>query len=151
MERWNTLSEALVSTERLDSTSTDATPPLDPAEASTTRPSVSRAGTWISDRVETSGQTTMSIPQTTPLLMSRTATEPSASVSSTDPVSPPALRLPLKAPERISVSGSHRQPIEGSAPARGSIFASIRERPALGGTGGFQTLDEAKDPVQGRL
>src|SRR5688572_26038035 len=102
----------------------------------------------MSDRVDTSGQTTTSMPQMTPLLTSSTATDPSASVSSTVPVSPPALRLPLKAPERMSVSGSQRQEIDGRAPPSGSTLASICDRVALGGTGGFQTLNNSQNPVQ---
>src|SRR3954466_2145612 len=73
----------------------------------------------------TSGQTTTSTPQITPLLTSSTATEPSASVSSTVPVSPPLFRFPLNAPDRMSVSGSHRQLTEGKAPLSGSILASM--------------------------
>ena len=65
--------------------------------------------------VVTSGQTTTSRPQITPLLTSSTATDPSSSVSSTVPVSPPLLRLPLKEPERMSVSGSQRHAMAGSA------------------------------------
>ena len=82
----------------------------------------------------TSGQTTTSSPQITPLLTSSTATEPSASVSSTVPVSPPLFRFPLKAPERMSVSGSHRQPMAGSPPVSGSTRASMFTVDVSGGT-----------------
>src|SRR5919106_1698107 len=105
----------------------------------------------MSERVETSGQTTTSIPQITPLLTSRTATEPSASVSSTVPVSPPDLRLPLNAPERMSVSGSHRHEMDGKPPPSGSTLASICERVALGGTGGFKPVNQAQDPIERRF
>ena len=100
-------------TESVVSTSTEATPGRDGRDGSTTRPSVSWAGTCRSALVVTSGHTTTSRPQITPLFTSSTATEPSASVSSTVPVSPPLFRLPLNAPERMSVSGSQRQPIDG--------------------------------------
>src|ERR687897_2238267 len=105
----------------------------------------------MSERVETSGQTTTSIPQITPLFTSSTATDPSASVSSTVPVSPPDLRLPLKAPERMSVSGSHRQEMDGRLPPSGSTLASICARGALGGTGGFKPVNQAQDSIQRRL
>src|SRR5688500_11977537 len=105
----------------------------------------------MSDRVDTSGQTTTSMPQITPLFTSSTATEPSASVSSTVPVSPPALRFPLNAPERMSVSGSQRQEMDGRPPPSGSTLASIWDRVVLGGTGGFQALDQSQNPVEGGL
>src|SRR6185503_309863 len=110
----------------------------DGRDGSTTRPSVSRAGTWRLALVVTSGQTTTSRPQMTPLFTSSTATDPSASVSSTVPVSPPLFRLPLNAPERMSVSGSQRQPTVGSTPVSGSTLASMCTGVALGGTGGLE-------------
>src|SRR5918994_7051426 len=101
----------------------------------------------MSERVETSGQTTTSIPQTTPLFTSSTATDPSASVSSTVPVSPPDLRVPLKAPERMSVSGSHRHAMDGRLPPSASTLASMEERVVLGGTGRLEPLNQAQNPV----
>src|SRR6185312_138474 len=149
MRRWKTLSVALVCTERVVSTSTEATPGRDGRAGSTTRPSVSLAGTWSSATEMTSGHTTTSNPQITPLFTSSTATDPSASVSSTEPVSPPLFRLPLKAPERMSVSGSQRQLIVGSAPLSGSIRASMLMVLASGCAGGREPPDEAQDPIQG--
>src|SRR6185369_17082100 len=151
MRRWNRLSAPLVSTERVVSTSIDATPGRDGRDGSTTRPSVRRAGIWRLELVVTSGHTTTSNPQMTPLFTSSTATDPSASVSSTVPVRPPLLRLPLNAPDRMSVSGSHRHPIEGRLPVSGSTRASTFTVGTSGRTRGCEPMDQSEDLVQGSL
>ena len=107
------------------STSIDEMPGFDGRLATTTRPSVSCAGTARLGDVATSGQTTISSPQMTPSATSSTATEPCSSLSSTEPVSPPILRLALNAPERMSVSGSQRHEMFGSLPPSGSMWASM--------------------------
>src|SRR5689334_5693188 len=151
MRRWNRLSAPLVSTDGVVSTSIEATPGREGREGSTTRPSVSCAGTWRLALVVTSGQTTTSRPQMTPLFTSSTAIEPSASVSSTVPVRPPLFRLPLNAPERMSVSGSQRHAIAGRLPVSGSTRASTFTPETSGRTRGCEPLDQSEDLVQGPL
>src|SRR6478609_2070268 len=101
--------------------------------------------------VVTSGHTTTSRPQITPLLTSSTATEPSASVNSTVPVRPPLFRLPLKAPDRMSVSGSHRHAIAGRPPVSGSTRASTLTIATSGRTRGCEPVDQSEDLLQGSL
>src|SRR6476660_4328077 len=151
MRRWNRLSEPLVSTDSVVSTSIEATPGLDGREGSTARPSVSRAGICRLELVVTSGHTTTSRPQITPLFTSSTATDPSASVSSTVPVRPPLLRFPLNAPDRMSVSGSHRHPIVGRLPVSGSTRASTFTVATSGRTRGCEPMDQSEDLLQGSL
>src|SRR5689334_1574917 len=151
MRRWNRLSAVLVSTDRVVSTSIEATPGREGRDGSTTRPSVRRAGICRLAPVVTSGQTTTSSPQITPLLTSSTAMDPSASVNSTVPVRPPLFRFPLNAPERMSVSGSHRQPIDGNPPVSGSTRASTFTVAPSGRTRGCEPMDQSEDLVQGPL
>src|SRR5512147_953844 len=148
MRRWNTLSAPLVSTDSVVSTSIEATPGRDGRDGRTTRPSVRRAGTCRVALVLTSGQTTTSSPQMTPLFTSSTATDPSSSVNSTVPVRHPLFRLPLKAPERMSVSGSHRHAIVGRLPVSGSTRASTFTVGVSGRTRGREAMNQAEDLVE---
>src|SRR5262250_1372895 len=99
MHRWNTVSLRLVVTVSGALISREVTPDLAALAVTTTRPSVSLSGTGSSDAVPTSGHTTMSTPQITPLWTSTTAIEPTSSVSSTVPVNPVPVRLTLNAPD----------------------------------------------------
>ena len=130
MERWNTLSDALVSTERLVSTSTDATPAREPADGRTTRPSVSRAGTWSVRAVRDLGPDDDVDPADHPIVDVEHRHRALRVGQLDRPGQPPPLRLPLKAPERMSVSDPSASAIDGRPPLSGSTLRLHRARPA---------------------